>query len=281
MRMATALAISTFTITSRWRVHIMRPTASELTMSIPFSAEGAAGTFRPDLFAGQTVFITGGTSGIGAATAQYFHMLGANVVAAGLAAIAAPIEQSERLKIIELDVTDRTELEGAIKALPQLDHLILCAGISLNSDELEIDSFRRVLEVNLVSGMTAAMAAAPRLIRQGGSIVTVASMYAYFGASERPAYAASKGGVIQLTKSLAQLFAKDGVRVNSVAPGWIETPLAKNLDTKTKGVIMQRIPAARWGASEEVAAVIAFLCSPAASYLTGATLPVDGGYLTS
>lgn len=237
--------------------------------------------FRQGLFKGQTVFVTGGTSGIGAVTALYFHALGATVVAAGLAASAAPLSETERLSVIELDVTDRARLEDTIKSLPRLDHLILCAGISLHAAELDIESFRRVLEVNLVSGMTAAMAAAPLLAARAGSIVTIASMYSFFGAAERPAYAASKGGIVQLTKSLAQLLAKQGVRVNAIAPGWIETPLARGLDFETKARIKQRIPMERWGESEEVAAVIAFLCSPAASYITGAVLPVDGGYLIS
>lgn len=121
----------------------------------------------------------------------------------------------------------------------------------------------------------------PLLAASGGSVITIASMFAYFGGGSRVAYSAAKGGVVQLTKSLAEAWAGDRIRVNCVAPGWIETPLADGLDARAKERILSRTPLARFGAASEIAAVIVFLASDAASFVTGAVLPVDGGYLTT
>lgn len=235
-------------------------------------------TFETQLFAGKIVVIIGGTSGIGAATAEVFANLGADTHVAGLAAKAA--EATVGFTSTELDVRSPTDLESYITTFKHIDVLVNCAGVSRDRDEWTATSFAEVMTINLFSVMTACRVARPRMGR-GSSIINIASMYSTFGAADRPAYASSKGAVVQLTKSLAQEYAPD-IRVNAVAPGWIVTPLSQNLfaDRHASDPILARIPFQRWGQTKEIAEPIVYLASPAAGYITGVVLPVDGGYLT-
>lgn len=237
-------------------------------------------TFSADLFAGRTVIVAGGTSGIGAACAQRFAGLGARVLSFGLGASMAPA--SPGIENHDVDVLEPGALEAFFSSVEAIDVLVNSTGVSRDRDEWSKVKFDEVMAINLTSVMDCCRLARPRM-RAGSSMVNIASMYSTFGAADRPAYAASKGAIVQLTKSLAQEYAQAGIRVNAVAPGWIVTPLSRGLfaDDVVSVPILRRIPAGRWGAAEEIADAIVFLSCDAARYVTGACLPVDGGYLTS
>ena len=250
---------------------------------MPAAERGQAGpgpTMRFD-FTGRHALVTGGTSGIGLAIAQAFRQAGASVTVAGL--VTGESAGCEGLTVEALDVTDASAVQAVFGRLKRLDVLVNAAGMIRRGEEHDPDVFQRVIDVNLVGTMRTASAARELLAASGGSIVNVASMLSFFGGGVVPAYSASKGGIAQLTKSLAIAWASQGIRVNAVAPGWIATPLTQALqdDPVRSAAVLLRTPMARWGRPEDITGPTMFLCSGAADFITGVILPVDGGYLVA
>lgn len=223
------------------------------------------------------MLVTGGTSGIGRAIANAFSTAGAQVIAAGLPSNEVPPAAS---RIAHLDVTDSLGIQALVSGIPALHVLVNAAGVIRRDEEFDPEVFASVIDINLTGTMRMCMAARPLLAASRGSVVNIASMLSYFGGARVPAYSASKGGIAQLTRSLALAWAPEGIRVNAVAPGWIATPLTQALqdDPSRSAHLLGRTPMARWGRPEEVAGPTLFLCSEAAAFMTGAIVPVDGGY---
>jgi len=228
------------------------------------------------------ILITGATSGIGAGIARAFAAAGDRVTATG--ATEAEVEAAAACDGVahrRLDVRDDGAIKRLVHELDGLDVVVNCAGVIRRGAEHDPEVFAQILDINLTGTMRVCTAARAALKARGGCIVNTASMLSFFGGALVPGYSASKGGVAQLTKSLAIAYAEDGVRVNAVAPGWIATPLTQALqeDPARAAPILARTPLGRWGTPEDVAGPVLFLASAAARFVTGVVLPVDGGYL--
>lgn len=227
--------------------------------------------------------VTGGTRGIGAGAALALAQAGYQVLATGLTqdeVAATPAHAAIRHG--RLDVTSDAQVAEIVAGCERIDALVNCAGmIQRGGKEFEIEAFRLTVEVNLTGSMRMCLAAKDKLAASKGAIVNTASMLTFHGSAYAPGYAASKGGVGQLTKSLAAAWAQDGIRVNAVAPGWIATELTRPLveDAARSAPILSRTPMNRWGEPGDVGGAVQFLLSDAARFITGAILPVDGGYL--
>jgi len=238
-------------------------------------------------FTGRRVLVTGGAGGIGGAIAGAFRDSGARAIATALdAAEAERAAANPRLAGVEiaaLDVADDAAVQALAAEVGDIDVLVNCAGVTARGDPaFEEEAFAFVMDVNLAGTMRCCRAFQPGLARRGGSIINIASVMSFHGSGTAPGYAASKGGVAQLTKSLAIAWAAAGVRINAIAPGFIVTPLTDaQIDPEYRARVAARTPMGRWGEPEAIADAALFLASERASFITGVILPVDGGYLAT
>ena len=242
---------------------------------------------------GKVAIVTGGNGGIGLAMAQGLAQAGARIAVVGRnpdklqAAIASLSKEGAEARAYAADVCDEAAVASLFAQVMadfgRLDSLINNAGINIRKpvQDLALAEWQAVMNTNLTSAFLCSRAAYPHLKKQGGKIINIGSMMSIFGASFAPAYGASKGGIVQLTRSLATAWAADHIQVNAVLPGWIDTDLTRNARVQVDGLhdrILARTPAGRWGQPEDLAGIAVFLCSAASDFVTGTAIPVDGGY---
>jgi 2-deoxy-D-gluconate 3-dehydrogenase len=244
---------------------------------------------------GKVAIVTGGNGGIGLGMARGLATAGARVVVAGrnrdksLRAVAELEELAAGGALaVEVDVTDEASVAALIAQTQarcgRLDILINNAGINIRKplQELSLVEWHRVLDTNLTSAYLCSHAAYPLLKQAGrGKVINVGSIMSVLATSFSPVYAASKGGIVQLTKACASAWARDHIQVNAVLPGWIDTELTEGTRRDVPTLhdnVLRRTPAGRWGSIDDLRGVAVFLSAPASDFVTGAAITVDGGY---
>jgi 2-dehydro-3-deoxy-D-gluconate 5-dehydrogenase len=244
--------------------------------------------------AGRVAIVTGGNGGIGLGMSRGLAQAGAAVVLAGrntdksTGAVKELEALGAKAAMVKVDVTSeascREMVQKTVDRFSRLDILVNNAGTNIRKQpqEYTLDEYRTVLDTNLTSAFACSQAAYPHMVRAGGGkIINIGSMMSIFGTSFTAPYAASKGGIVQLSKALATAWAKDNIQVNAVLPGWIDTDLTRQARQQVAGLherVLARTPAGRWGTPEDHAGIAVFLASPASDFVTGTAIPVDGGY---
>jgi 2-deoxy-D-gluconate 3-dehydrogenase len=243
---------------------------------------------------GRVAVVTGGNGGIGLGMAKGMAGAGATIVVAGRDAAknAAAVKELQagggKASAIPVDVLQeascRNLIEATMKAHGRLDILVNNAGMSIRKqpEQYSLAEWHTVMDSNLTSAFLCSHAAFPAMKKGGaGKIINIGSMMSIFGAAFATAYAASKGGMVQMTKSMATAWAKDNIQVNAILPGWIDTALTRRAREQVQGLhdsVLRRTPAARWGIPDDFAGIAVFLAAPASDFVTGAAITVDGGY---
>jgi 2-deoxy-D-gluconate 3-dehydrogenase len=249
-----------------------------------------------DLFdlTGKVAIVTGGNGGIGLGMARGLADAGANIAVVGRnqeksqAAVADLNARGVKAIAVATDVTDKAAVTDMVarvaRDLGRIDILVNNAGINIRKPPhaLEVEEWQSVIDTNLTSAFLCSKAVHPAMkAAGGGKIINIGSMMSIFGASFAPAYAASKGGIVQFTRSCACAWAGDNIQANAILPGWIDTDLTKRARSEIGGLherVLARTPAARWGAIDDFAGIAVFLASPASDFVTGTAIPIDGGF---
>jgi len=239
---------------------------------------------------GKVAVVTGGNGGIGLGMAKGLAEAGAAVMVAGRdaeknrRAVAALGANADAIAVdMALEDGPAAAVAATVKKFGRLDIVVNNAGTNIRKppQDYSLEEWHRVLNINLTSLFVCCQAAYPHLRVRGGKIINIGSMMSIFGASFAAPYGASKGGVVQLTKSLAAAWAGENIQVNAVLPGWIDTDLTKGAREQVAGLhekVLARTPAGRWGVPDDMAGIAVFLASPASDFITGTAIPVDGGY---